>query len=90
MNVRAHARVCAYLKGSDAELDAEAQADIDVVGQEIQEHVMSAEQGDEEEGGLSQASSAHTEVTRSARDCAYLTFMRLRVEKYIPLAGPIK
>lgn len=55
--------VCVYLKGSDAELDAETQANIDVVGKEIEEHVMSAEQGDEEEGGLSQASSAQTELT---------------------------
>lgn len=53
--------VCVYLKGSDAELDAETQANVDVIGQEIEEHVMSAEQGDEEEGGLGQAPSAQTE-----------------------------
>lgn len=36
---------------------------------------MSAEQGDEEEGGLGQAPGAQTEVTSCGitRDCVYLT-----------------
>lgn len=66
--------VCVYLKGSDAELDAETQANVDVVGQEIEEHVMGAKQGDEEEGRLRQASSSQTEATSCGvtRDCVYL------------------
>lgn len=61
---------CVYLKRSNAELDAEAQVNIDVVGQKIEEHVMSAEQWDEEESGLSQASNAQTERSHTA---AYLS-----------------
>ena len=53
--------VCAYLEGSHAELDTEAQVNAEVVGQKIEEHVVGAKQGDEEEGGLSQASVAHKE-----------------------------
>lgn len=48
-------RVHVYLEGSHAELDTEAQINAEVVGQEIEEHVVGAEQRDEEEGGLSQA-----------------------------------
>lgn len=47
-----------YLEGSHAELNTEAQVNTEVVGQKIEEHVVSAEQRDEEEGGLSQASVA--------------------------------
>ena len=53
--------VCAYLEGSHAELDTEAQVNTEVVGQKIEEHVVGAKQGDEEEGGLSQASVAQEE-----------------------------
>lgn len=49
---------CIYLKGPHAELDTEAQADVEVVGQKIEEHVVGSKQRDEEEGGLSQASVA--------------------------------
>lgn len=44
-----------YLEGSHAELDTEAQIDVEVVGQKIEEHVVGAKQRDEEKGGLSQA-----------------------------------
>lgn len=50
-----------YLEGSNAELDAEAQVNAEVVGQKIEEHVVSAKQRDEEEGGLSQPSVAQRE-----------------------------
>lgn len=50
-----------YLEGSHAELDEEPQVHVEVVGQKIEEHVVSAEQRDEEEGGLSQASVAQKE-----------------------------
>lgn len=53
--------VHAYLKGSHAELDTEAQINVEVVRQEIEEHVVSAKQRDEEEGGLSQASDGQKE-----------------------------
>lgn len=43
-----------YLEGSHAELNAEAQINVEVVGQKIEEHVVGAKQRDEEEGGLSQ------------------------------------
>ena len=49
---------CAYLEGSHAELDTETQVNTEVVGQKIEEHVVSTKQRDEEEGGLSQASVA--------------------------------
>lgn len=44
------------LEGSHAELDTEAQVNIEVVRQKIEDHVVSTKQRDEEEGGLSQAS----------------------------------
>lgn len=47
-----------YLEGSHAELDTEAQVNTEVVGQKIEEHVVSTEQRDEEKSGLSQASVA--------------------------------
>lgn len=47
-----------YLEGSHAELDTEAKANTEVVGQKIEEHVVSTKQRDEEEGGLGQASVA--------------------------------
>lgn len=47
--------VHAYLEGSHAELNTEAQINVEVVGQKIEEHVVGAKQRDEEEGGLSQA-----------------------------------
>lgn len=50
-----------YLEGSHAELDTEAQVNVEVVGQKIEEHVVSTKQRDEEEGGLSQASVAKKE-----------------------------
>lgn len=50
-----------YLKGSHAELNTEAQINVEVVGQKIEEHVVSAKQRDEEEGGLSQASVGQKE-----------------------------
>lgn len=50
-----------YLEGSHAELDTEAQINVEVVRQKIEEHVMSAKQRDEEEGGLSQASVGQKE-----------------------------
>lgn len=46
----------AYLEGSHTELDAETQVNTEVVGQKIEEHVVSTKQRDEEERGLSQAS----------------------------------
>lgn len=58
-----HACMCVhvYLKGSHAELDTEAQINVEVVGQKIEEHVVSAKQRDEEESGLSQASVGQKE-----------------------------
>lgn len=50
--------VCLYLEGSHAELNTEAQVNTEVVGQKIEEHVVSTKQRDEEEGGLSKASAA--------------------------------
>lgn len=47
-----------YLEGSHAEFDTEAQVNIEVVRQEIEEHVVSTKQRDEEKGRLSQASIA--------------------------------
>lgn len=44
-----------YLEGSHAELNTEAQINVEVVGQKIEEHVVGAKQRDEEKGGLSQA-----------------------------------
>lgn len=55
---------CVYLEGSHAELDAEAQVNAEVVRQKIEEHVVSAKQRDEEEGGFGQASVAHNKETR--------------------------
>lgn len=52
-----------YLEGSHAELNTEAQINVEVVGQKIEEHVVGAKQRDEEEGGLSQ-----TSVGQKARD----------------------
>lgn len=49
---------CVYLEGSHAELDTQAQVNVEVVGQKIEEHVVCAKQRDEEEAGLSQASVA--------------------------------
>lgn len=49
---------CLYLEGSHAELDAEAQVNVEVVGQKIEEHVVVSKQRDDEEGGLGQASVA--------------------------------
>lgn len=47
-----------YLEGSHTELDTEAQVNTEVVGQKIEEHVVSTKQRDEEKRGLSQASVA--------------------------------
>lgn len=60
-----------YLEGSHAELDAEAQVNAEVVRQKIEEHVVSAKQRDEEEGGFGQASVAHNKETRF-RSWSYL------------------
>lgn len=62
-----YTRVCLYLEGSNAELDTEAQANIEVVGQKIEDHVVSAKQRDEEEGGLRQASVAQKERNKMQR-----------------------
>lgn len=58
-----HACMCVrvYLKGSHAELNTQAQINVEVVGHKIEEHVVSAKQRDEEEGGLSQASVGQKE-----------------------------
>lgn len=56
-------RARTYLEGSHAELNTEAQINVEVVGQKIEEHVVGAKQRDEEEGGLSQ-----TSVGQKARD----------------------
>lgn len=61
-----HVCARAYLKGSHAELDTQAQINVEVVGQKIEEHVVSAKQRDEEEGGLSQASVGQKERTGGA------------------------
>ncbi len=50
-----------YLEGSYAEFNTQAQVNIEVVGQKIEEHVVSTKQRDEEEGGLSQASDVQKE-----------------------------
>lgn len=47
-----------YLEGSHTELDTEAQVNTEVVGQKIEEHVVSTKQRDEEKRGFSQASVA--------------------------------
>ena len=44
-----------YLKGADAELDAETQVNVKVIRQEVEHHVVGPEQRDEEEGGFSEA-----------------------------------
>lgn len=49
-------RARTYLEGSHAKLNTEAQINVVVVGQKIEEHVVGAKQRDEEEGGLSQTS----------------------------------
>ena len=53
--------VCVYLERTHAELDAEPQVHVEVVGQKIEKHVVSAEQRDEQEGGLRQASVTQKE-----------------------------
>lgn len=47
---------CAYLKGSQAELNTEAEVNIEVIRQKIEKHVVCSKQRDEEQGGLSEAS----------------------------------
>ena len=58
--------VCMYLEGSHAQLNTEAQVNTEVVGQKIEEHVVSTKQRDEEEGGLSQPSVAQKEKKQDA------------------------
>lgn len=56
-----------YLEGSQAELETEPQVNAEVVRQKIEEHVVSAKQRDEEEGGLSQASVSHKQGKKKQR-----------------------
>lgn len=44
-----------YLEGSQAELDAQPQAHVEVVRQEVEDHVMRSKKRDEQQGGLSQS-----------------------------------
>lgn len=43
------------LEGAQTELDAKPQAHVEVVWEEAEDHVMSAEERDEEEGGFGQS-----------------------------------
>lgn len=43
------------LEGAQTQLDAKPQAHVEVVWEEVEDHVMSAEERDEEEGGLGQS-----------------------------------
>lgn len=54
-----------YLEGPHTELDTKAQVNIEVVGQKIEEHVVSSKQRDEEEGGFSQAPVAQKQRKKS-------------------------
>ena len=60
--------MCVYLKGSHAELDTEAQVNIEVVWQKIEDHVVSPEQRDEEEGGLGEAPVAQKERNKMMQE----------------------
>lgn len=45
-----------YLEGAEAQLYAETQAQVGIIRQEVEHHVMSPKQRDEEKSGLGQAS----------------------------------
>lgn len=61
-----------HLKGSHAELNTEAQVNVDVVGQEAEEHVVGSKQRDEEEGGLGQAPAAQKQRDQMQLPASYL------------------
>lgn len=63
-----------YLEGPHTELDTKAQVNIEVVGQKIEEHVVSSKQRDEEEGGFSQAPVAQKQRKKESA-YTYLIWM---------------